>query len=613
MRHLLRRSGVQTLAPLLLYSGFAAAWLGRGVLSHPATRVLGDPFRDKTILMWSFLWWPHAVAHGLDPFNANVVWAPHGVDLAWVTSSPTLAFALTPVTETVGPVVAYNIAALAAAPLAAWTTFLLARRLTRSFRASLVAGFLFGFSPYLIGQSVGHLNLSFVCLVPLAGYLAVRFYEGSLGRRRFTVLLALVLALQFGISTEIFATLTLLGFVCFVLAFLLLRPRARLAALARYTVLAYVVVGVIVSPYLVHAFRQTAPVRPHVTTHTLDLANIVFPSQATWLQPPHSSAIIGTGGMVDGYAGNVDEDGGYLGVPLLIVLVLAVVSIRGRARRGVWLLFLAALVADALALGREMQVAGHPFGPGLWWIVDQLPAISEALPIRVAMYAALFAALAVGLWLAQPGRRLWRFVLAGLVVVSLLPTPSGRFWTSHVRQSRFFRTSAYRTVIRPGDRALVFPYAPHDSWLMLWQAETGFRFSMIGGHVGQTIIPAECPWAEDWESLAGGAPTGGAAAFRLFLLAHHVTVVIEGPHTKAWAKELIASSVPEARPVRVADATVLRIPAGLPRALPRDAPPLLPGAKLHRRPGTAVCGPSTGTPGFRRPPRHRKHGPRGSR
>src|SRR5262249_37522744 len=186
---------------------FAALWIGRGVLVHPGARVLGDPYKDKTILMWSFLWWPHAIAHGHDPFAANVVWAPHGVDLAWVTSSPTLSLALTPVSETVGPVVAYNLAALAAAPLAAWTAFLLARRLTGRFGASLVAGFLFGFSPYLIGQSVGHLNLSFVCLVPLAGLLAVRFFQGSLGRRRFTVLLALVLALQFGISTEIFATL----------------------------------------------------------------------------------------------------------------------------------------------------------------------------------------------------------------------------------------------------------------------------------------------------------------------------------------------------------------------------------------------------------------------
>jgi len=137
---------------------------------------------------------------------------------------------------------------------------------------------------------------------------------------------------------------------------------------------------------------------------------------------------------------------------------------------------------------------------------------------------------------------------------------------------------------------------------MLWQAETGFSFSMIGGHVGQTITPAECPWAEDWASIAGGTPTGGAAAFRRFLLAHHVTLVIEGSHTRRWPKTLIASSIPDVHPVRVADVTVLRIPPGLPLALPSDAPPLPRGKKLHRRPATAVCGPSpTGSRGAHPP------------
>jgi hypothetical protein len=600
MRRVVRRPGVQALDVLFLYTAFAALWMGRGVLAHPASRVLGDPYRDKTILMWSFLWWPHAIAHGLNPFVGNLVWAPHGVDLAWVTSSPTLSLVLAPITETAGPVVAYNIAALAAVPLAAWTTFLLARRITGSVGGAMVAGFLFGFSPYVVGQSVGHLNLSFVCLVPLAGWLAVRFFQGDLGRWWYTGLLALVLALQFGISTEIFATQTVLGVICFVLAFLLLGSRARLAKLACYTALAYVLVGVIVSPYLVHAFRDTPPARPHVTTHILDLANPVFPTQTTWIQPPLSDHVHLTGRIVTRYASNLDEVGGYLGLPLLIILVLAVVTLRGRARRGAWMLFLAAVVAEVLALGRDIHVAGHVLGPGVWRVVEHLPAISVAIPIRLAMYTVLFVALVVALWLAQPRRRLWRFALAGLAVVALLPTPSGKFWTSHVRQSRFFSTSAYRSVLRPSDRALVFPYATRDSSMMLWQAETGFRFSMIGGHIGQFIIPSECGWAGDWDSLAGGTPPYGADGFRRFLLEHHVTVVVEGPHTKRWARELIGSSIPDVRPVRVADAMVLRIPHDLPRSLPNDAPPLPSGGKLHRRLSTVVCGSTTdsgGVPG----------------
>ena len=126
-----RSHAARTFLPLVGYGVFAVLWIGRGVVLHPRSNVLGDTDRDKTILMWSFRWWPHAIAHGLDPFVAKVVWVPHGVDLAWVTSSPTLSLALAPVTETSGPVFAYNLAALAAPPLTAWTTYLLARRLTR--------------------------------------------------------------------------------------------------------------------------------------------------------------------------------------------------------------------------------------------------------------------------------------------------------------------------------------------------------------------------------------------------------------------------------------------------------------------------------------------------
>ena len=577
---------VQTVLPLVVYSVFTVFWIGRGVVLHPTSTVLGDADRDKTILMWSFRWWPHAIAHFHDPFVANVVWAPHGVNLAWVTSSPTLSFALAPFTETLGPVFSYNFAALAAPPLAAWTTYLLARRVTRNVSASLVAGFLFGFSPYLINQSVGHLNLSFVCLVPLVGLLAVRFLDGSLGRRRYAVLLALVLALQFGISTEIFATMTMFAAVVFVLAFFMLELRGPLVALARYTTFAYAAAGVIVAPYLVHAFASSAPpVRPHASEHSLDLANVVFPTEATWLRPPHSGAITG-----DFYGNQVNDVVGYVGIPLLVLLLIAALELRGRARRAYWFLLLGALVAEVLAMGPEVRVAGHRVVVGVWALIEKLPAIGVALPGRLAMYAALLVALAVAVWLAQPGTRIWHYALTGVVAMSFLPTPAGAFWTAHVRQLPLFSSAAYKNVIRPGDVALVLPYAARDnSWSMLWQAQTDFRFTMLGGHIGQAIIPAECSWYGDYASLAGNHPPHGAAGFRRFLLAHNVDVIVVGPDTKTWAKELLASSLPDVRFVSVGGATVLRLPADLPVALPPDAPPLRAGPVYNPFPGRAVC------------------------
>ena len=578
---------VQTLAPLVLYATFAAIWIGRGVIAHPTTRTVGSADRDKTILMWSFLWWPHAIAHGHDPFVANTVWYPHGVDLAWVTTSPTLALALSPFTAAFGAVFSYNLAALSAPPLAAWTTFLLARRLTHNVPASLVAGFLFGFSPYVISQSVSHLNLSFIWLVPVAGLLAVRFFEGSVSRWWYTGLLALVLALQFGISTEIFATLALMGFVCFVLAALVLDgARARLVELAKYTVLAYGAVAVVVSPYLFHAFGgdSAAPVRPRAHLHILDYANLIYPTKTTWIRPSNAEAITGkfTSGLV--------EIGGYLGIPLLILLLVAVTTMRpGRARRAVWMLALAALVADLLAAGPKITVNGHAYVSGPWSLIQRLPAIGVAIPMRLEMYAVLFIALIAALWLTEKTFQGWRFALAGLAIVVFLPNPSGAFWTAHVRQPSFFTTSAYTKVIRNGDVALVFPYADRASWSMLWQGETGFRFKMIGGHIGQAIIPSECKWAGAWESLAGGEPPGGAQGFRQFLLAHHTTLIVMAPATTTWPRNLIAASLPDVRPVNILGTAVYRLPPGLPLELPPGGPRLVSTGYLNTLPEKAIC------------------------
>ena len=544
--------------------------------------------------MWSFRWWPHALANGLDPFHPTVVWAPHGVDLAWVTSSPTLSLLLAPVTAAFGPVFTYNLAALAAPPLAAWMTFLLARRLTANFWASLVAGFLFGFSPYVISQSVTHLNLSFVCLVPLAGLLAVRCFEGSIAPWAYTLILAVVLALQFGVSTEIFATFTVMACIVFVLAALLLDDvRRRLATLAQYTLLAYFGAGLLVSPYLVHAFQSSEPpARPQAYLHTLDLANILVPTKTTWLQMPNSDAV--TRNFTSGLA----ELGGYVGLPLLLIIVLALVSQpAGRVRRGLWVLVLAIVAADVLATGRDVAINGRLIGVGVWRLVEHLPALGEAIPVRLVMYSALFMALIVAFWLARPGPRLWRYVLAGVAVVSFLPNPSSGLWVSHARQPRFWSTSVYRKFVRPGDVALVFPYASRDSWSMLWQAESGFRFSMIGGHVGQTIILPECPWGGAWQSLAGGNPPGGASGFRLFLLSHSVNVVLVGPGVGAWPRALLASSLPDVKPVRAAGETIYRLRPGMPYSLPPGGPPLKQRRYMNTVAGQAVCHRFTlGTP-----------------
>src|SRR5262249_29858274 len=148
------------------------------------------------IFVWSFAWWQHALGAGWNPFLSHVVYAPDGINLVWATSVPGLAIPLGPLTWLAGPVVSYNVAALLLPALDAWTAFLLCRYLTGSLWASLVGGYLFGFSAYVVAQSLGHPHMSAVFLLPLVALAIVRFVRGGLTARGLAWRLALLLGWQ---------------------------------------------------------------------------------------------------------------------------------------------------------------------------------------------------------------------------------------------------------------------------------------------------------------------------------------------------------------------------------------------------------------------------------
>jgi len=56
---------------------------------------------------------------------------------------------------------------------------LLLRHLTRRVWSSLVGGYLFGFSSYMLGQELGHLHATSVFLVPLVALVVLRYVDGA--------------------------------------------------------------------------------------------------------------------------------------------------------------------------------------------------------------------------------------------------------------------------------------------------------------------------------------------------------------------------------------------------------------------------------------------------
>ena len=533
---------------------FAALLIfGRGVVASPGAKVVGDAGADKTIFMWAFRWWPHALAAGHDPFDANVVWVPHGIDLSWTTSVPLLSLVLTPLTAAAGSIAAYNVAVLAAPVLSAWTTYLLARYVTGAFWPSLVAGWLFGFSAFEIGHMIGHLNLVFLPFVPLCALLALEHLNGEVTSRRFVVLLALALTAQFLTSTEIFLDTLVVG-ALFLAAAALLVPalRDRLRATSVYAAAAGALSLVLVSPYLWHAFVVSGPgnaPRRSPYSESADVLNYVVPTRLIWLQLPGSSRIAGH------FTATGAERGAYLGVPLLAVVVVFLWR-RWRSRfvRAVALGLAATVVAS---LGASVRVAGHGIVPAPWKVLAVLPVTKTLLPIRLTLFVALVVAVIAGVWLAEPGR--WRWVLAALAVVFVLPNPASRFWSSHAPNPSFFRTAAYKRQLSPGETALVLPFGG-AGWSLYWQAEDGFGYRLVGGHLGREVTPREERWRSIYLALGKGpSPSSLEPRFRAFLRAHRVGVIVVAPDTKPHARRLVNGL--GIKPIHAAEVLVYRLHA----------------------------------------------------
>ena len=515
-----------------MYACLSLAMFGPWILGRMTTRFLSASTQDGSIFIWMFRWWPYAIAHHVNPLYTTAAWAPGGISLSWVTSVPGPAIAASPVTAVFGPFFSFNLVELAAPALAAWTAYLLCRHLVGSFLPALAGGFFFGFSPYLIDEfGMGHPNLSLVFLVPLAAYLVVRLLDGTLPARRVIVLLGLVLAAQLYISTETFATLTLMG-ALFALIGLTARPlwRKRLRAAAGSLAAAYAVALALGIPLIYGLFAWPRPYKPilfatigHGAHGAGDFLRYLVPGRFTLLWDSSH-----WGGYGNPW---------YLGVPLLALLILFV-GTEAR-RRSTWLLAAGLLVTFVLSIGDTLAVFGAHILP--WRLAAALPLLSRAQPGRLVVYAFLLIAVIVARWLARPGRLVLRSALAAAAALVILPNFPGNVWASRVPVPAFLTQGTYHRYLRPQE--IVWIVDPHHDRQMIWQARTGFSFRLAGGFFG--VTPAGLPDAAMQAHLGTGAITGASVAdVRAFLASHRVGAVLmaEQPHGSDAAATLAAAT-----------------------------------------------------------------------
>jgi hypothetical protein len=522
------RAGMGALA---LYATLAFLAFGLRLATDGGSTYSGTG-NDPQVFIWNFAWWPHAFLHGLSPVMAHSVWAPEGIDLAWTTAMPGLALIFAPLTLAVGPVWSYNVAAVLMPALAAWTAFLLCRYLTRRIWPSLVGGYLFGFSSYMLGQQTGHLHATSDFLVPLVALVVLRYVRGELTGRALVVRLAPMLALQLLFATEFAFTLTL-ALACAIAIGVVVAPALRPRLVASLAPLAgsYVLAGVLTAPFLYYLLTRFHSSPYHAEPYDTDLLNLVVPTRLTLTGQGWANQI------AHHFPGNDGERGAYLGVPTLAIVALYAWT-RGRTPAARFLLGSFALAVLA-TLGARLTVDGHRSVPLPWRAVEHLPLFDNVLPERIALYVAFTAALMVALWAASAGRGVLQWLLPALAIVAILPRVAAGTWETRYALPPFFTDSSYRGCLLPGERILPLPPSS-DGDADLWQVESGFRFAMAGGYVSAgPPRPFVSSAAVAW--VGAGNPLPPARVQLLVRFIHEkavTTIVVDKRLARRWTGSL---------------------------------------------------------------------------
>jgi hypothetical protein len=530
--------------PLALYAALSLLLFGVHIVGHLGSRIVASDAIDSSQFMWFFAWWPHALLHGLNPFVTHAIFYPEGFNLTWSTAMPGPSIVLAPLTVAFGPAVTWNVIQLASPALSAWTAYLLCEHVAGRRWPSLVGGYIFGFSPYMLTHLTGGPYLALAALLPLVVLLVLRRVQGTIRTRSFVIALALALTGQYLISGEVLATSTLFGAFALLLGYLLYTERRpAITQTAKLIVLAYAATAVLISPFL-YFFFFGHQYPPGATGFEADLTSFVIPPK-----------LVALGGGATG--SNLES---YVGVPL--VVLIAVFLWRGRRERAPRLLGLCLLAAAIAALGSRLFVDGHKTGIWLPWdLFRHLPVLRYAITVRFAVFIILPAAVIVALWLAKPSRdesvaaRTGRWGLALLAVALIVPAVGNSAWKTAIADPPFFQHGAYRTYLSGRDHVLTVPaWGPNERWV----ADAGFPFALSNGYAGNPF-PASYTRYPTFETLLSGRLTADyARQLRRFIAAKHVTaIVVQQGYPGPWRTLFGTLGV---RPVATGGVLVYRLP-----------------------------------------------------
>jgi hypothetical protein len=514
-------SGRRTVTLAAVYYLLAALAVTLWLWRDPASRTVAGNPNDADQFAWFFRYDATAIAHlRLPALVTTAMNAPQGVNVMWNTFMLLPGVLLAPVTLLFGPQSALTLFMTAGFAGSATAMFAVLRRWDASTACAALGGAVYGFSPALLHSAIGHYDLQFAVFPPLIIDVGLRLALGRVSAVRGGLWLGVLVTAQLFITEETLLGTAIAGIVLAAVV-AVSRPRAvasKLRTLAAGLGIAACVVGVIAGyPLWVQFF---GPLHQHGSPFTPDF----FKNDLSIFVVPSSYLLFHTAGSAAEalrYQGHLPEYLGYLGWPLLVAGVAAMVGFWRRLP--VRAAGVACLVLGVFSLGGTLLFGGHEHVAVKlpWYWLQGLPVLSAALPDRFSIEAdgaaaallAFAADAAVPAFAAFAARRLprlaagWRpaAVVLSCAILAILPvvpeplpaaaaTPLPPGWSA-VFTSLRLPASAHVLVVPMPMSTFTEP--------LRWQADTGEPGSLVGGYF---MGPA---WNGRGYIDGNGTPTAG--------------------------------------------------------------------------------------------------------
>jgi hypothetical protein len=450
---------------------------------------------DPGVSMWFLTWAPYTLLHPHNPLFSNFGNYPFGVNMVANTATLPLGYLLAPVTLLAGPVVSFNVLGTLSPILAACAGLAFVRRFTSWYPAAFGAGLLYGFSPYVVAQASGHLNLEFVALLPLILLVLHDLIVRQQGRPvPQGLLLGVLVVVQFFISSELLLDTGILAVAGVILIGVL--DRGAIRSHMRYAVrglsaTAIVVVGALAYPVwflFAGPGHVIGPIQASPQEYRADLLAPILPDSFQHFAPSVFTRISNR------FSVHTIENGSYLGLPLVAFLIVTVCVLR--RTRVVLVAGLLGLCAFVLSLGSYLEVGNHDYTNIVLpeTVIAKLPLLSNLIPARFSLFVTLFSAVVLAVALERLHEtRLWgesrlASVVAPLIIGTGLLGPLLPAWPFAVQATTLpYFTSAAAQAIPLDSVVLVYPF-PDEFYSnpQVWQASSFLRFKMPGGRF---IVP----------------------------------------------------------------------------------------------------------------------------